>query len=69
MFVMKKEILDDYCKWAFNILFKVTEQVGTREDIYQNRYPAFMAERLLNLYTYIHRDELNIVYADKNFLM
>ena len=69
MFVMKRKVLDDYCKWAFDILFKVTECVGTHDDIYQNRYPAFMAERLLNLYTYIHRDELNIVYADKNFLM
>ena len=68
MFVMKRDVLDDYCSRLFPVLFEVMERVGTHEDTYQNRYPAFMAERLLNLYCYKRRNDLKIIYADKNFL-
>lgn len=68
MFVMKREIFEEYCTWLFPILFYVMEKVGSRDDVYQNRYPAFMAERLLTLFCYIHRDRYKVVSVDKNFL-
>ena len=68
MFVMKREIFEEYCSWLFPILFYVMEKGGKREDVYQNRYPAFMAERLLTLFCYINSERYKIVSADKNFL-
>ncbi len=68
IFVMRREVLQDYCSWLFPRLFEVMKRIGQREDVYQNRYPAFMAERLLTLYFEMHRDKYHIVYADKGFL-
>ena len=69
IFVMKREILNDYCSWLFPILFDVMKTVGEHDDRYQNRYPAFMAERLLTLYFEMNKERINIVYADKGFLI
>ena len=69
MFVMKREVMQEYCAWLFPILFGVMERIGEREDAYQNRYPAFMAERLLTLYFEMNRERYRIVYADKGFLL
>ena len=68
MVIMRREVLDDFCNWAFPILLEVKKRGGTHDDTYQNRYPAFMGERLLTLYWYMHHNDLSIVYADKNFL-
>ena len=68
MFVMRREVFEEYCSWLFPILFYVMEKAGSRDDVYQNRYPAFMAERLLTLFCYINRDKYRIVSVDKNFL-
>lgn len=68
IFVMKRGVMNDYCEWLFPRLFELIEQVGEREDTYQNRFPAFMAERLLTLYFELNRDNYKIVYADKGFL-
>lgn len=68
MFVMKKEILNQLCSWMFPILFAVNDKIGTIDDKYQNRYPGFLAERLMTYYFERNKDKYNIVYADKNFL-
>ena len=68
MFVMRKEILDKLCCWMFPILFACAEHGGEREDPYQNRYPGFLAERLLTFYFEKNRNQYNMVYSDKNFL-
>lgn len=68
MFIMKRELFCEYAEWLFGYLFEVVKRVGKHEDTYQNRYPAFMAERLLTLFCLSRIDKLNIVYADKNFL-
>lgn len=68
MFIMRREILEDYCKWLFPMLFEVMKRIGSHEDTYQNRFPAFMAERLLTLFFEMNRDKYQMVYADKNFL-
>jgi hypothetical protein len=68
MFIMKREVLDDLCRWLFPMLFAVAEHGGTKEDTYLNRYPGFISERLMTFYFEKHRDRYKVVYADKNFL-
>ena len=68
MFIMRKEILNKFCSWMFPILFACEEKIGSKEDNYQNRYPGFLAERLLNVFLYEHRHEYNIYVANKNYL-
>ena len=68
MFVARKEILDDYCAWLFPILAYCGEQCGRKEDIYQNRYIGFLAERLLSIYFLHHEADYKIVHARKHFL-
>ena len=68
MFIMKKEILDKLCTWLFPILFVCAEHSGEREDSYQNRYPGFLAERLMTFFFEKNREQIKVVYADKEFL-
>lgn len=68
MFIMKKEVLDALCTWMFPILFICAEHGGERKDLYQNRYPGFLSERLMTFYFEKNRDKYRVVYADKNFL-
>ncbi len=68
MFIMEKEVLDALCTWLFPILFACAEHGGEREDSYQNRYPGFLAERLMTFFFEKNRERYRIVYADKGFL-
>lgn len=68
MFIMKKEVLSELCEWLFPILFVCAEHGGERQDIYQNRYPGFISERLMTFFFEKNREQYKIVYADKNFL-
>ena len=67
-FIMRRSVLEDFCGWIFPRLFDIMDTVGTCENTYQNRYPAFIAERLLTLFFEMNRDRYRIVYADKGFL-
>lgn len=69
MFIMRKEVLDKFCSWVFPILFATVENGKEKADAYLNRYPGFLAERLLTYYFEKHRDEFKVVYADKDFRM
>ena len=69
MFVMKREVLHDLCNWLFPIIDAVVEHGGEKEDVYMNRYPGFISERLITYFFESHQDRYNIVYANKNFLM
>lgn len=68
MLIARKEIFDDYSSWLFPILLELNERIGIVDDKYQNRYPGFVSERLLNYYFEIRRNDLKIAYADKSFL-
>lgn len=68
MFIMRKEVLNDLCTWLFPVLFACAEHGGERENQYQNRYPGFLAERLMTYFFEKNRDKYKVVYADKNFL-
>ena len=68
MFIMKWEIFDKYCEWLFPILEKCEQLIGDYEDVYQNRYIGFLAERLMTAYIFKHRNDLKIMFCDKHFL-
>lgn len=68
MFIMRKDILRRFCDWMFPILFACEERIGIKEDPYQNRYPGFMSERMLNVFLYEHKDEYGIYVANKLYL-
>lgn len=68
MFIMRREVLDELCKWMFPILDAVTKHGGTKDDAYLNRYPGFISERLITLFFDKNRKQYNIVYADKKFI-
>lgn len=51
MFVMKKELLAAYCKWLFDVLFKLEQRIdiSTYND-YNMRIFGFMSERLFDVW-------------------
>lgn len=51
MFIMKKEILDGYCKWLFDILFELEKRVDvSKYDTFHARFYGRISELLLDVY-------------------
>ena len=73
MFIMRREILEDYCNWLFPILFYCEEHCEDRyrkkRDAYQSRYIGFLAEHLMSVYFMHHENEYKIVHARKHFIL
>ena len=56
MFVIKKELFDNYMEWLFDILFELEKRVNISEyDNYQARVFGFLAERLFNVWLQYHQ--------------
>ena len=57
MFIMKKEILNDYCTWLFDILFELEKRNSTEQyDNFHARYLGRISELLLDVW--INTNEL-----------
>ena len=53
MFIISKELLNEYCKWLFNIFDKLEQKIDmSGYDAYQRRVYGFLSERLLNVWIY-----------------
>lgn len=69
MFVMKKSLIDEYCQWVFNILFKLEEKIDiTHYDSFQARLFGRVSELLFNVwldYKKIKVYEMNYIYMEK----
>lgn len=51
MFVMKKDLFDEYCAWLFSILFDLEKRIDICSyDGYQARVYGFLGERLFNVW-------------------
>lgn len=51
MFIMKKEIMDAYCSWLFDILFRLETRIDVNEySEYDKRVFGFIAERILDVW-------------------
>lgn len=68
MFIARKNVLEELCAWLFPILFEVVKNGGQKQDVYLNRYPGFISERLISFFFENNRNRFHIAYADKNFL-
>jgi len=68
MMITTGAVWNDYLTWLFDILFEVHKRLPVKTDVYQQRAPGFMAERLMNLYI-LHNglsvQHLPIVVFDK----
>jgi hypothetical protein len=57
MFIAKKDVIDGYCQWLFDILFKLEKLIDISDrDSYQQRVFGFLSERLLIVYIYYHKE-------------
>lgn len=68
MFIMRRPILESYCKWLFPLLAYCEAHGGGHGDRYQSRYIGFLAEHLMSVYFLYHRKEYKMVHARKHFV-
>ena len=65
IFIMKKEILYDYCTWLFDILFELEKRIGNKQyDKFNSRFYGRISEILLDVYIYKNNlkfKEVNII--------
>ena len=48
---MKKQYLDEYCTWLFDILFELEERMKDKEyDAFHSRFYGRVSERLFNVW-------------------
>ena len=51
MFIMKKEILDEYCTWLFDILFELEKRTdASKYDSFHARFYGRISELLLDVW-------------------
>lgn len=65
MFIMDRDLLDNYCSWLFDILFKLDNRIDTSSlSDFQKRYAGRVAERLFNVWLLYNKKTLNISSSD-----
>ena len=81
MFIMKREIVNDYCEWLFNILFELEKKIDISEyDSFHARFYGRISELLLDVYIYTNKlkykevkvvdiEDINWKKKIKSFLM
>lgn len=73
MFIAKKEIINNYCKWLFDILFDIEKKVDISSyDKYNQRIFGFLSERLFNVWltknNQIIIKQENVFQTDENVI-
>ncbi|MDO4225685.1 MAG: DUF4422 domain-containing protein [Bergeyella zoohelcum] len=73
MFIMKCDLLNDYCEWLFDILFALEEQLDISQyNLYQKRVFGFISERLFNVWldkNKPNKKELKVINLDGENLL
>ena len=65
MYVMPKELSDQYCMWLFDVLEELEKQVDTSSMTgFEKRYAGRVSERLLNVWL-LHQIEVNAIKRDE----
>ena len=63
MFVMRRDLFDDYMTWMFDILFELEKRVDiTGWDVYESRIYGFVSELLLDVWI----EKNNVPYKEQN---
>lgn len=64
MFVMRRELVEEYCQWIFTILFEAEKRIDYSDrDSYQQRVFGFLSERLFNVW--LRHKNLRVKYIPK----
>lgn len=59
MMILRKDLLDEYCTWLFDILFEMTERLSKESNnnyagrdlsSFENRFPGRVSERIFNVW-------------------
>ena len=65
MLIMKKEILNEYCKWLFDILFELEKRIDTKKyDAFHARFYGRVSELLLDVWL----NTKGLKYKEINFM-
>lgn len=64
----KKNVLDDYCRWLFPLLFKIEEINDYDGSKKQNRYIGYIGETLQTIYFMHNKYELRIAHVGCKFM-
>lgn len=65
MFIMKKEILNEYCTWLFDILFELEKRIDVKQyDNFHARFFGRISELLLDVWI----NKNNISYKEVNVI-
>lgn len=65
----KSEVVDEYSKWLFSILFELQKVIPFEDYIGQERRVfGFLAERLLNVWYIANRRDVRTSFRDMVFL-
>lgn len=73
IFIMKRQVFTDYCRWLFSILEEFDRKTDTGAyDAQERRVDGYLAERLLGVYYTRRKSELNTlelprVYFDADY--
>lgn len=80
MFIMKKELANEYCEWLFNILGELEKKIDiTKYDSYQARLYGRVSELLLNVWiknknleykeiSHMHMEKINWINKGSSFI-
>ena len=51
MFIMKKELMNEYCEWLFDILFELEKRIDVKQyDAFHARFYGRVSELLLDVW-------------------
>lgn len=66
MFIFKRKYFDQFCEFAFPVLFELEKRLTIPDDSYQKRVFGYLGERLVTVFVnYISRVEsINVKYFD-----
>ena len=65
MFIMKRNLFNDYCDWLFGILFKVENRIDISDwNKSEQRVFGYLSERLLDVWI----EKNNIKYKELHFM-
>lgn len=61
MFLMRRDVFEDYCEWLFSVLGKVEDEIDNSErSNYQARTFGYLGERLQNVWIEANRNRLKV---------
>ena len=64
MFCCKRELIDEYCTWLFDLLFELEKHVDISSyDRYNQRIYGFLSERLFNVWLIFHKYRVKECYV------